>query len=144
MERLGDIVRRTVLCGASAFIVGFGALCMVEIVAASNAAVGLSSGTPESVSVPRWLYLLTGGAVIGASGLLASVVTDRAFIRAIHAWHRAVPTRAALRMWAVRGGRLLGVIVLVLVVYLGFTGPPIQLVNFAYIACCSPKISRSQ
>ena len=85
MDRPTAIGRRLALCGASALVVSVGALCVVDVVAASNAAVGLSSGARESVSVPRWLYLLTGGAVVGASGLLASVVTDRTFIRAIHA-----------------------------------------------------------
>jgi hypothetical protein len=130
----GSDARRAIFRGGvCAFVGAVGMLCLTEVVAAANAAVGLSSGTPESVSVPQWLYLLTGGAVIGASGLLASVVTDRTFIRALHAWHRAVPTRAALRTWAVRGGRLLGVVVLVLSIYIGFTGPKLSNVNFAYI-----------
>jgi hypothetical protein len=130
----GSDARRAIFRGGvCAFIGVVGVLCLTEVVAASNAAVGLQSGSRESVSVPQWLYLLTGGAVIGASGLLASIVTDRAFIRAIHAWHRAVPTRAALRTWAVRVGRFVGLVVLVLAVYLGFAGPQIPTVSLTVV-----------
>lgn len=122
------IFRRSV----SVFVVVFGLFCLVGTVTASNWLVSLSK-EPESVTVPQWLYLLTGGTVIGASALLASIVTDRTFIRTIHTWHRVVPTHESLRTWAVRAGRLVGVLVLALVIYLGFTGPQIRTVNFAYI-----------
>ena len=133
MRGSGGIGRRLAIRGASALVVVVGALCVVEVVAASNAAVGLNSGAHESVSVPRWLYLLTGGAVVGASGLLASVVTDRTFIRAIHAWQRAVPARDSLRTWAIRFGRVVGVVILALVLSLGVAGPRIPTVNFAVV-----------
>lgn len=123
------VFRRSV----QAVFVAIGVLGLAEAVTASNAAVGLSSASRESVSVPQWLYLLTGGALVGASGLLASVVTDRAFIRAIHAWHRVVPTRDSRRTWAVRAGRLLGLLALVLAIYLGFTGPQIPTASFAFV-----------
>jgi hypothetical protein len=133
MRGSGGIGRRLAIRGASALVVVVGALCVVEVVAASNAAVGLNSGARESVSVPRWLYLLTGGAVVGASGLLASVVTDRTFIRAIHAWNRVVPTHESLQAWAIRLGRVVGVVLLALVIFLGFTGPQIPTVSFAVV-----------
>lgn len=119
--------------GLRVLLVAVGVLVMADAAAGSNAAVGLSAASRDSVSVPRWLYLLTGGALVGASGLLASVVTDRAFIRAIHAWHRVLPTRASLRTWFVRGGRLVGVVALALVVYTGLTGPQIPTVNAALV-----------
>lgn len=129
----GDARRRIFNRGAQAVVVTLGVLSLAEAVTASNAAVGLSNASRESVDVPQWLYLLTGGTLIGASGLLASVVTDRGFIRAIHAWHRAIPTRASLRTWLVRAGRIVGLLVLVLTIYLGFTGAQIRLVNFAFV-----------
>ncbi|HET7324385.1 MAG TPA: hypothetical protein VFJ06_08645, partial [Halococcus sp.] len=128
----GNDARTLLRRSLSAFVVVIGILCLAGVVAASNAVVGLN-GTRESVSVPQWLYLLTGGAVIGASGLLASIVTDRTFIRAIHTWHRVVPTRDSLRAWVVRGGRLVGLLVLFLSIYLGFTGPQIRTANFTFV-----------
>jgi hypothetical protein len=47
---------------------------------------GLRSAAPESLSVPTWLFLTTGGGVIGASFLLASFVTDRTFVRRLDTW----------------------------------------------------------
>lgn len=120
-------------CGTQALVFFVTILYVIDIVAGSNAAVGLQNATREQVSVPQWLYLLTGGALVGASGLLASIVTDRAFIRAVHAWHRVLPTRESLHVWVVRTGRLAGVVVLLLTIYRGFIGPQIPTVNFAII-----------
>ncbi|MFC7070997.1 hypothetical protein [Halobaculum lipolyticum] len=52
---------------------------------------GIRSAARETVSVPTWLFLATGGAVVGASFLLASAVTDRAYIRRIDTWGRSLP-----------------------------------------------------
>ena len=120
-------------CGVQTLVFLIGTLFVADVVAGSNAAVGLQNATREQVSVPQWLYLLTGGALVGASGLLASIVTDRMFIRAVHAWHRVLPTRESLRIWTVRTGRLVGVVVLLLTIYRGFIGPQIPTVNFAII-----------
>ena len=96
-------------------------LC-AETVAAGNG-MTLSKQSRDTLVVPRWLYLATGGATIGASALLASFVTDRAFIRYLHNWSLPGPTIddswIPLR-WV---GRALGVVVLGLVVYIGLTGP---------------------
>lgn len=123
------MVRHCVQAG----VVAVGVLLMAGGVTGSNAAVGLGSASRESVSVPQWLYLLTGGALVGASGLLASVVTDRTFIHTIHAWHRVLPARGSLRVWCVRAGRLFGLLALAVSIYVGFTGPQIPTVNAALI-----------
>ena len=122
---------RTVRRGVRALVVVVGLLFMTDAVAGSNAAVGLGNASRQSLSVPQWLYLLTGGALVGSSGLLASVVTDRTFIRAIHAWHRTIPTARSIRVWLVRATRLFGLLALSLTIYLGFTGPQIPTVNAA-------------
>ena len=115
-------------------LVAGGLLFVAGVVAGSNAASSLNNpATRESLSVPRWLYLLTGGAVIGASGMLSMTVTDRQFIRSIHDWNRVVPTRSSVQrgltriVQAVTGGFV------VLVIYQGFVGPQIPTVNVAII-----------
>ncbi|WP_265112230.1 hypothetical protein [Halosolutus halophilus] len=55
----------------------------VGIVAASNVAAGLSQESGD-VTVPTWLYIATGGGVIGASALMTMLVTDRAVIADYH------------------------------------------------------------
>jgi hypothetical protein len=83
-----------------------------------------------SVSVPTWLFLLTGGGVVGASFLLASFVTDRAFVAAVHAWHRVFAAPAAtLRRLA----QVVGVVVLLAVVVVGFVGPDTPTRNLAIL-----------
>ncbi|QLD91178.1 hypothetical protein HWV07_04965 [Natronomonas salina] len=82
---------------------------------------GLSSAPDRSSSIPTWLFLTTGGGVIGASFILASFVTDRAFIRRIHGWRRGGEVVAADALALV--GRVVGVLVLLFVLAVGFLGP---------------------
>ncbi|MFD1512155.1 hypothetical protein [Halomarina rubra] len=100
------------------------ALLGVACVAASVALVGTAlahggslGGTRQNLSVPRWLVLMTGGGAVGVSFILASFVTDRAFVASLHDVRRSVsfPTRPL-----VLAGRTLGVLGLVAVLYTGF------------------------
>ena len=93
------------------------------LASAGTAAAHSSSlrSASESLSVPQWLFLLTGGAVIGASFLLVTFSTDRSFVASIHEWRRSLPGR-----WLDTGrsvGSTLGVVALVGVIALGFAGP---------------------
>ena len=101
-------------------LAALGVLVAVVSPAAAHGA-GLSGAADRSLEVPTWLFLLTGGGVVGASFLLASFVTDRSFIRRIHGWRRggAVP-RQRVALWA---ARLVGVVGLALVVAVGLLGP---------------------
>ncbi|MFB6255693.1 MAG: hypothetical protein ABEH58_03030, partial [Haloplanus sp.] len=45
----------------------------------------------DPIAVPTWLFLLTGGGVVGVSFLLASFVTDRRLVDAVHDWGRSLP-----------------------------------------------------
>jgi hypothetical protein len=81
-----------------------------------------------SLSVPTWLFLLTGGGVVGASFLLASFVTDRALIRAIHSWRRVA---GAPLSGLTTATRLASVAALVGIVAVGFDGPEEPLRNAA-------------
>ena len=87
-------------------------------------------GSTSSVEVPTWLFLTTGGGTVGASFLLASFVTDRAFIRSIHDWGYTLP--APGRVLAVVG-RLAGVGVLAITVAVGYLGPETGYRNLAIL-----------
>ncbi|MFB6090236.1 MAG: hypothetical protein ABEJ97_04180 [Halobellus sp.] len=122
--------------GALAVAIAAGVVGLVLFargVAASNAAVGLSDASRDPLAVPRWLYVATGGAAIGASALLAGFVTDRRFVRRIHDWRREVVASERAR----RAGRailgLAGVVLLSLVVYRGIAGPQLPTINFAVV-----------
>ncbi|QLD85157.1 hypothetical protein HWV23_05270 [Natronomonas halophila] len=102
---------------------------LVGSVAAHGA--GLASAPDRGTDVPTWLFLLTGGGVIGASFLLASFITDRSFIRAIHRsrgrW--TPPAKGTIR----RLGGVIGVIGLGFVLGVGFFGPREALYNAAVL-----------
>ncbi|WP_331235862.1 hypothetical protein [Natronorarus salvus] len=98
--------------------------------AASNVATGLQDDGGD-LDVPTWLFLATGGAVIGASGLLATLVTDRAFVDTLHDWHRSLPLRVPRPLDLAAG--TLGVALLVGVVALAITGPQLGNANFGVL-----------
>ena len=87
-------------------------------------------GSTSSVEVPTWLFLTTGGGTVGASFLLASFVTDRAFIRSIHDWGHALPTPGRV-ITAV--GRLTGLAVLAVTIAVGYLGPETGYRNLAIL-----------
>jgi len=93
----------------------------------------LSKQPRDTLAVPRWLYLATGGATIGASALLASFVTDRTLIRYLHNWSLSGPTVDNWRTPLVWVGRGLGVAVFGLAVYLGLTGPQLPTASFTIL-----------
>ncbi|GAA0259119.1 hypothetical protein ACFFQF_23525 [Haladaptatus pallidirubidus] len=123
----------TVRSLGTAVIGCFFGLALIDVVIASNAAVGLSDASSETLAVPQWLYLATGGAVIGASALLASVITDREFIRSVHDWRKPVSAQLPLRQGIVYLARFVGVAGLVIIVYRGFVGPQVPTANAAVI-----------
>jgi len=81
---------------------------------------GVRGATRETVTVPTWLFLATGGAVVGASFLLASAVTDRAYIRRIDGWGRALPGAGRVARLLARGG---GIAALAITIVAGLFGP---------------------
>nr|WP_254662940.1 hypothetical protein [Haladaptatus sp. W1] len=125
-----DALSRSLVIAVLGFLLS---IAVIDEVAASNAAVALSDASSRTIAVPQWLYLATGGAVIGASAILASVVTDRSFIRSMHDWQKAVPMWAPIRRGALYLAQLLGVAGLAIVIYRGFVGPQIPTVNVAII-----------
>ena len=119
-----------VATAAAVFVVGVALLA--RGVAASNAAVGLSDAAGDALAVPRWLYVATGGAAIGASALLAGFVTDRGFVAAIHRWRRDLGGGRVRRAASTAAG-VVGVALVASVIYRGFVGPQVSTVNFAVV-----------
>jgi len=122
--------RRSALTAALALTVGVAVGS--DVAAASNVVSGLQGGS-GTVTVPTWLFLLTGGAVIAASGMLSMLVTDRAFLEEIHTWSLPVPGTETVRTWLGRLGSAGAAIVLALVVYNGLTGPPLGSASLAVL-----------
>ena len=93
---------------------------------------GSLSGSLQSVPVPSWLVVVTGGGVIGASFLFAALVTDHATIRRTNDRSVRLPWSPG---WgtAVRLGQLIGILALVLVLLSGFIGPLTPARSFAVL-----------
>ena len=109
-------------------LVALGLLASIAPVVASNAAVGLGDASARAVTIPTWLYLLSGGAVVGVSALLAGVVTDRRLLAHVQGWgpHREVPAV----LWRLRPlGPTVGLLLVAVVIHQGWTGPQLALVN---------------
>ncbi|MGM0590762.1 MAG: hypothetical protein ACQETI_03870 [Halobacteriota archaeon] len=115
-----------------------GTLCasaaLVALVVLSGTVVAhsgsLRGATQETLAIPTWLFLLTGGGAVGASFLLSSFVTDRVFIGSIRRWGRTVPMPGRLFVGV---GRVAGVVLLVGTLYVGFVGPPTGVRNLAIL-----------
>ncbi|QSW99189.1 hypothetical protein [Haloterrigena alkaliphila] len=124
MSRRSAVARRIgLVCALTAVAVAVGA----GVVAASNVAAGLYTGS-GGTSVPTWLYLATGGGVIGASALLTMLVTDRGIIDSFHDDAVAVSLDQLRAAGSLVLGTL-GVATLAFVVVVGFVGP--QIGNFS-------------
>ncbi|WP_231736937.1 hypothetical protein [Halobacterium sp. CBA1126] len=107
-------------------VVGLLAVCGVA--AAHGGSLRDASG--QELAVPTWLFLSTGGAVVGASFLLASFVTDRAFVAAIHEWRRRLSVPRQPLAWV---GRAVGLAGFAYVLLTGFAGPTEPLRNGAIV-----------
>jgi hypothetical protein len=111
-------------------LVALGLLGWVAPVAASNAAVGLGDASARQVTIPTWLYLLSGGAVVGVSALPVwhHRVDPLAAVSALFA--RVAPLRldaGGLRLRPL--GATVGLLLAAVVLYQGWTGPQLALVN---------------
>jgi hypothetical protein len=92
---------------------------------------GALRSSSESLAVPTWLFLATGGGVVGASFLLASLVTDRNLIRRLDEYgstRAAAPYRATDLL-----GSVVGVVGLAVVLWFGFRGPTNPFRNLAVL-----------
>ncbi|WP_246022932.1 hypothetical protein [Halosimplex halophilum] len=114
---------------ATALAAGLAVALAARPVLAHGGSLGESAR--ESLTVPTWLMLATGGAVVGASFLLATFATDRSALDWLVDSRRRLPLPAptALR-WAAGA---LGVAALVGIVVTGFVDPTDPLSNPAVV-----------
>jgi hypothetical protein len=105
---------------------------LVLFVQPAAAHAGSLSGSLGSVQAPFWLVLVTGGGVVAASFLFATLVTDHETIHAINDRRLVLPVGALERLVPVVRGA--GVVGLVAVVIVGFVGPRDPILNLAVLA----------
>jgi len=122
---------------ASVRTVALAAVLAATIVAALAGTAAAHSGalrgtTRESLAIPTWLFLLTGGGAVGASFLLASFVTDRTLIAAIHEWGASVDAATVLRAGR-HLARITGLLGLAAVLGVGLFGPGTGARNLAIL-----------
>ena len=111
------------------FAVCFGVIASTGIVLGHGSG-GLRLAAPERVVVPTWLYVVTGGGVVGVSFLLASLFTDRDLLEELHTpYGRLTPNLSMIS----RGAAGVGIAALVLIVVTGFVSPNDPLQNPAIL-----------
>jgi hypothetical protein len=115
-------------------VAGLGALALalttlVETALAHGGALG--SAARATLTVPTWLVVGTGGVAVGASVLVASLGTDRAFGADLHvpSRHFSLPGARSLALV----GNALGLFALAGVVVVGYVGPADPLSNGAVV-----------
>ncbi len=95
--------------------------------------VGGLGGAVGGGGVPTWLTIATGGAIVGASFLFTSLLTDHQAILAVTSWRASLPAPAAIRRLVLHLLRVVSIVVLVLVVVSGLFGPQAPTANFAIL-----------
>ncbi|MFB6143630.1 MAG: hypothetical protein ABEJ30_09855 [Halorientalis sp.] len=111
-----------------ALLVAFAALARP---AAAHA--GSLSGTYRSAPVPSWLVTATGAAVIGASFLATSFLTDHDAIRALNRRGLSLPWPSLADSLLHPAGRIAGVLALAAVVVVALLGPATGTANAAVL-----------
>jgi len=94
---------------------------LVLVVQPALAHGGAIAANRQQVTVPTWLVLLTGGAAVGASFLLATFVTDRAMVRAVDGWRRLVPGPGRVARVVAKAIGVLGLVAVLVTATLGPT-----------------------
>ncbi|WP_330166314.1 hypothetical protein [Halobacterium sp. KA-6] len=107
-------------------VVGLVVVCGVAVAHGGS----LRDASGQELAVPTWLFLSTGGAVVGASFLLASFVTDREFVAAVHEWHHHLPAPRRVLPWV---RHVVGLAGFAFVLLTGFAGPTEPLRNGAIV-----------
>ena len=93
----------------------------------------LSADDSRALAVPLWLFLSTGGGVVGVSFLLTSFVTDRELLRAVRERRRDVVLPSGVRRGLAIGARVVGLLGLAAVLVVGAVGPAAPLSNLAVL-----------
>ncbi|MFB6101006.1 MAG: hypothetical protein ABEJ73_00385 [Haloplanus sp.] len=103
---------------------------------AARFVVGHVTGLGEvagATGVPPWLTVVTGGALVGASFLFNSLLTDHDAIRAVNGWSVLVPSSGVARHTVAASLSAVGVAGLALVLVTGFFGSPAPTTNAAIL-----------
>jgi hypothetical protein len=101
----------------------------------SNSVVAHAGGLPltnEPAIIPTWLFVLTGGVIIGISFLFVSLVTQRQLIDKINGYHLSLPLPRLPRL-NTPILTLVSVFLLLYTILLGFIGPQNPTSNFAIL-----------
>jgi len=85
--------------------------------------VGSLVDAVDTATVPSWLTVLTGGALVGGSFLFTSLLTDHEGVRAVNAWRAVVPDVPSVREAVVAATRAVGVLGLAAVLAATMAGP---------------------
>ncbi|WP_142859911.1 hypothetical protein [Salinigranum halophilum] len=123
-------VRRTVHARTVGVLVGCLVLC-AGFARPALAHAGSLSGALRSAQAPFWLVLVTGGGVVAASFLFATLVTDHETIREVNDRRLALPVGGLRSLVPVVRGVGVGGLLVVLVV--GLLGPRDPLLNLAVL-----------
>ena len=92
---------------------------------------GSLSGSLQSVGAPFWLVVVTGGGIVAASFLFATLVTDHDTIREVNDYRVLLPVGPLRRLLPLIRG--VGVAGLLAVLVVGLVGPRDPLVNLAVL-----------
>ncbi|WP_251341692.1 hypothetical protein [Haloplanus halophilus] len=95
--------------------------------------IGGLSDAVVATPVPSWLTVLTGGALVAASFLFTSLLTDHAAIRAVNGWSVRLPVPLPLRRGAAASLSAAGVVALTAVLVAGTVGPATPTANLAVL-----------
>lgn len=112
-------------------VIGCGLLIGLADPAAAHAGSLRLSG--ETTAIPTWVVILTGGGIIAASFLLASLITDHETITALNSRSRSLPAPIGVGESLVSVVRWGSVLVLIGVITLGLIGPVEPTHNFAML-----------
>ena len=107
------------------------AILAVGEASAANVATGLTEESGD-VTVPTWLYLATGGGVVGAAALMTVLVTDRSVLSSYTGTdRRLLSRRSQWRLGAI--GAIIGLALLAFVLVVGVLGPSLGTVSAAVL-----------
>ncbi|MFB6113337.1 MAG: hypothetical protein ABEJ58_04450 [Halodesulfurarchaeum sp.] len=102
----------------------------VFFVVPAAAHAGSLNLSAEPEPIPRWVYAVSGGGVVGISFLFSALVTDREVVHGLRDRRVAFPSGGRLFRTV---GRVLGVGVLLAVLVVGFFGPDQAVANLAVL-----------
>ncbi|MFB6302381.1 MAG: hypothetical protein ABEH78_05920 [Haloferacaceae archaeon] len=109
------------------------AVLLAALADTAAAHAGGLAGSAAGGTVPTWLTVATGGIVVVASFVFASLLTDHETIRAVADWHVRVPVPDAAWSAVTRGLRAATLAALGLVVVAGLVGPAAPTRNLAIL-----------